>query len=127
MLENANILEDELAQQNVPIIRRKCDTQNPPTHHCWISLNSQKRAFNLYLTLERMGILTNYRMLPYNLGYGLRLGLSGATQSGLKKSDIPELARLISEAYYIGYSEELANHSRTFIQRIKEGSLTEND
>ena len=30
------------------------------------------------------------KLLPYRLGYGLRIGVGGAIQSGLRKEDVPE-------------------------------------
>ena len=104
MLENAILLEKELQTRNIPVVMRKFSKKSPPTHHCWIGPLSKQNAFNLYTTLEKMGILTNYRLLPYDIGYGLRLGLSGATNSGLRPIHIPELAEIIATAYSNGYS-----------------------
>lgn len=119
MLKNAMRLDQELIFRDVPIIRRTVTEQTPPTHHCWINLNNREKAFDLYLTLERLNIMTNYRLLPYNLGYGLRLGLSGATQSGLKEENIPALANIIAKAYHCGYSEQLSICAHNLIQKIK--------
>ena len=119
MLKNAMRLDQELTLRDVPIIRRTVTEHTPPTHHCWINLTSREEAFNLYLTLERLNIMTNYRLLPYNLGYGLRLGLSGATQSGLKEENIPALANIIAEAYHCGYSEQLSIRAHNLIKKIK--------
>lgn len=119
MLSNAVLLEKELLVRSVPVIIRQSSKASPPTHHCWIGPLSKDIAFDLYTTLERIGLLTNYRLLPYNIGYGLRLGLSGATNSGLKAVHIPELAQIIATAYKSGYSSNLASESLNYIQRVK--------
>ena len=122
MLENAILLEKELQTRNIPVVMRKFSKKSPPTHHCWIGPLSKQNAFNLYTTLEKMGILTNYRLLPYDIGYGLRLGLSGATNSGLRPIHIPELAEIIATAYSNGYSGSLADQCAKYICKVK-GSL----
>lgn len=119
MINNACSLENELEKCKVPIIKRNVNPQSPPTHHCWIGPLSKEEAFSLYTTLEKIGILTNYRLLPYDIGYGLRLGLSGATNSGLLLKHIPELAELIAAAYHKGYSKSLNQRCSDFIHIIK--------
>jgi len=49
--------------------------------------------------LEEYGINVNYRLLPYSIGYGLRLGLSGAVCIGLKSKDCDKLSSYISKIY----------------------------
>lgn len=119
MLQNACELESALQAAGVPIIARQVDNSSPPTHHCWIGPFEKLRAYELYCSLEQIGLMTNYRLLPYNIGYGLRLGLSGATQSGLQASNIPELAEIISEAYRHGVDEQLRSKVINFIRRVK--------
>lgn len=119
MLYNACLLEDELEKRNVPIIKRNTSPEALPTHHCWIGPLDKNRAFCLYATLEKIGILTNYRLLPYDIGYGLRLGLSAATNTGLLSTHIPELAEIIAVTYNSGYSTELAHRCMDFIHRVK--------
>lgn len=119
MLINACVLEAALEERDVPVITRCTSELSPPTHHCWIGPLKKNQAYNLYCSLEQLGLLTNYRLLPYNLGYGLRLGLSAATQSGLGTSDIPELADIISEAYHKGSSKRLIDQTLHLIHNIK--------
>ncbi len=119
MIENTMLLERELLANDVPVVLRNVSQESPPTHHCWIGPLSKSNAFDLYSTLERIGILTNYRLLPYDIGYGLRLGLSGATNSGLQLVHIPELAKMIAAAYTFGYSSELANECNKFVRMVK--------
>lgn len=124
MLENAILLEKNLVMNGIPVIERQTNEKNPPTHHCWIKPPTQEKAFQLYLDLEKLGILTNYRLLPYDIGYGLRLGLSGASMSGLKPKDISDLSTFISVAYYEGCSEKLSEDICHFIKNIKGRQIT---
>lgn len=119
MLENAIALDLELINRGIPVISRFLQNQELPTHHCWIKPDGQEKTFQLYLTLERLGLLVNYRLLPYDIGYGLRLGMSGATMSGLKPIHIPELASLIASAYADGYSEKIQQLTLDFIRKVK--------
>jgi len=119
MLQNASVLDSELQNSGVPIITRQTGPLSPPTHHCWIGPLDKLNAYELYHSLEQIGFMTNYRLLPYNIGYGLRLGLSGATQSGLRACDIPELAEIISTAYRHGVGAQLKEKALHFIHRVK--------
>ena len=119
MLNNAIRLDQELLRAEVPIISRITQNNELPTHHCWIKPPKQEKAFQLYLTLEKIGILVNYRLLPYDIGYGLRIGMSGAVMSGLKPMHIPELANLIKKAYFDGYSDSLKKQTLSLILKVK--------
>ena len=118
MLQNAVLLENELIKAGVPMVSRHSTLLEPPTHHCWIKPESREKTFDMYLTLERIGLLANYRLLPYDIGYGLRLGLSGATRSGLQASDIPYLADLISRAYKYEFTASLKTDAIDFIHSV---------
>lgn len=119
MLQNACTLDAALQAAGVPIIARQTDSLSPPTHHCWIGPLDKVCAYELYCSLEQIGLMTNYRLLPYDIGYGLRLGLSGATQSGLRAVDIPELAEIISTVYGHGVDEQIKGKAHHFIRRVK--------
>lgn len=121
MLINATLLDQELIIRDVPIVQRYGVDNEKNTHHCWVKPPSQERTFKLFLDLEQLGILTNYRLLPYDLGYGLRLGLSGATVSGLEEKHIPYLADIISQTYNQGYSDSLKEQTIEFVRSIKKG------
>ena len=95
MLACAPLLEAELAELGVPVVRRPADAV--PTHHVWIREGSRDRAFDTFEALEQCGLHTNYRKLPYGLGHGIRLGLSAAVRVGLLESDLPRLAGLIAD------------------------------
>lgn len=127
ILKNAVLLEHELDKAGVPVVTRHVTENEPPTHHCWIKPPTQDKTFELYLVLEQLGLLTNYRLLPYEIGYGLRLGLSGATRSGLQEKDIAPLAELIFRAYKHGYSDILKHDTLSFIRSIKKNEETSYD
>ncbi len=119
MLSNACKLEEYLATYQVPVIQRTLFGKDSPTHHCWVGPMEQRQAYNLFILLEQLGLLTNYRLLPYDLGYGLRLGTSCATKCGLSEKHIPELAYIINKAYSNGYSIALKNQATDLIKKIK--------
>ncbi len=90
-------LEQELLKRNIPIIKR---SQNElPTLHIWLLPPTKEKTYEFFLKLEALGILVNYRKLPYDLGYGLRLGVNAAVQQGLRLQHIIPLADIIKEAY----------------------------
>ncbi len=130
MLDVAVLLEKHLAELDVPVVQRRTDL--PPTHHLWIQGSSREDAFESYERLESAGILTNFRLLPYSLGYGLRLGVTAAVRLGLAEPDVPRLAELIaqvrrrgpvrslvedvhllSESLWVRHEVAIANESRT--------------
>ncbi|MDC7291903.1 GNAT family N-acetyltransferase [Blautia schinkii] len=120
MLINTVALEQELKKANINVIQSSNTImQTVHTHHVWILAENKEEAFDWYLVLERIGLLVNYRKLPYNLGYGLRLGLSAATNCGLCKKDIPDLAKIIAKAIRSGYSDSLKSECDSFISRVK--------
>lgn len=117
MLENTILLDLDLANRGIPVVKR--DKRKINTHHIWVSCADKYEAYRLYSNLERVGILVNYRLLPYNIGYGIRIGLSSATYSGLCQKNIPELGALISEVVNSGYSDSLKDASIAFICSVK--------
>jgi glycine hydroxymethyltransferase len=122
MLINAVLLEKCLEKTNVPVVKRDI-SMGKPTHHCWIKCKNSDEAFDFFRTLEALGLMTNYRLLPYDIGYGIRLGLSGATQSGLRSRHIKNLADIISHAYHDGFSNLLFNRTRSFICEVKSNRI----
>lgn len=100
MLKNTFLLDDALQRAGVNCISRNMTSKTPNTHHIWVASPSQKTAFEWYSNLERVGILVNYRKLPYDLGYGLRLGLSAATYRGIKEYHIKPLAEIFSQSMH---------------------------
>lgn len=91
------LLYNELLLQGLPVVRRNNDEK--PTLHIWIRLKNKNDAYKFFLKLEQVHIYTNYRKLPYNLGYGLRLGVGAAVNQGLRPNHIHSLAKLIGQVY----------------------------
>lgn len=116
MLAAAVRLEHELAERGVPVVRRRRD--RVPTHHVWLAEHDRERAFATYEALEACRILTNYRLLPYSLGHGIRMGLSAATRIGLREPDIPHLADVIARARSEGPGPEVRAEAEAFNQMI---------
>lgn len=112
MLVNSIQLEQELTKQGLPVMKKKSDI--PPTHHTWIRMNNPNQAFQFYKEMETCGILVNYRKLPYNLGYGIRIGTAAATLQGLNITNIKDLANIIASIYFrqlsIEDSKTVASH-----------------
>lgn len=118
MLDVAVLLEGELAERGVPVVRRRTDL--PPTHHVWIREGDQQRAFETFERLEQCRIMTNYRKLPYSLGHGIRIGVNAAVRLGLTVDEVPELAELIAEIRRRGATPELKQRARAFSETIWE-------
>jgi glycine hydroxymethyltransferase len=112
MLDVAVLLESELYERGVPVVRRPRD--RPATHHAWIRERDREKAFETFERLESCGILTNFRKLPYSLGYGVRLGVNAAVRIGLRDTDVPELADLIAEIRHHGPTAPLRRRARLF-------------
>ena len=87
-----------LINEGLPIVLR--EKNELPTLHIWLLPKSQNEAYNLFLKLEQVNIHVNYRKLPYNLGFGLRIGVNAAVMQGLRPYHISQLIKIISEIYY---------------------------
>jgi glycine hydroxymethyltransferase len=118
MLACATLLEDELIESGVPAVTRPRDVA--PTHHVWIREGSREHAFRTFEALEACGILTNYRKLPYALGFGLRLGVGAAVRIGLDEADVPRLAELIAAIRRDGATGTLRAQARAFSEALWE-------
>lgn len=112
-----NLLENKLVDYGVPVVKRS--SKLVPTQHIWILCGNKYESYQYYLKLESLGLLTNYRLLPYELGYGLRIGLNAAVLCGLKDSHIIDLAKIMSDAYYNDITLHLIKTCRKFIKRVK--------
>lgn len=98
VLNNAIELDRALKKLNVPVVERSDII--PYTQHIWIQAGSQSRAYTYFRNLEELHILTNYRLLPYNLGYGLRLGTAAATRQGMRASDVTQVAEILAAVWH---------------------------
>lgn len=116
-IECANCLYNELLKKGLPVVERK--KSDYYTLHIWLKPETSDKTYKFYLKLEQMKILTNYRLLPYDIGYGIRIGINGAVRQGLRKEHIAILADIIKEAYFQEYlSEKLIKTANTFIKSI---------
>jgi len=114
----AEALERALGQRGVAVVSRDRvgDEQWPGTQHVWIALRDQARAFDAWRRLERVRIQTNYRLLPYGLGWGLRLGVTAAVARGLTAASVLDLADIVARALHDGSDREL-RHRTTALAR----------
>ncbi len=78
----------------------------------WIGAEDRDTAFEQFEQLSAVNILTNYRLLPYGLGYGLRLGTTASSVAGVDVEHLVELAELIHSAVTYGASEALRRRVR---------------
>jgi glycine hydroxymethyltransferase len=116
MLETAVILEEQLLERGVPVVKRRRDL--PPTHHLWIKERSREKAFQTYERFEQCSINTNFRLLPYSLGYGIRMGMSAVARLGLTAADVPRLAELIAEVRSRGSTNALKEGCGAFAKEL---------
>jgi glycine hydroxymethyltransferase len=121
MLDVAVRLERELFERGVPVVRRRRD--RPPTHHVWIREQDRETAFATFESLEQCRILTNFRLLPYSLGYGLRLGVNAAVRMGLCEDDVSQLADLIADIRSHGPTSELQSRVHEYSETIYERAV----
>lgn len=113
IVSNAIELEKEFEKLGIPVITR--NYKKMCTHHLWIKLKNKNIAYTVYKNLEKCGILVNYRLLPYNIGYGLRLGTNCATIQGLTPQNIPQIAQYFAEIISGKYN---INDIHKFIKKI---------
>ena len=95
----------------------------PTTQHVWIRCRDAEEAFHNYRELGRVRIQTNYRLLPYGMGYGLRLGSTYAAAAGLSRGHVSELAVLISEVISHGASPALRHAVSDLAQRARTSAI----
>jgi glycine hydroxymethyltransferase len=100
LLETAAALEAELTDRGVAVFsrQRQGSSRWPPTHHIWILARDRDDAFAQYERLAQANVHTNYRKLPYGLGYGLRLGTTFSAMAGIDIGQVTELADIVAAA-----------------------------
>jgi len=100
LFDTAIELETQLARRGVPVVprARQGRPEWPPTHHVWVLAPSQDEAFAQYERLAQANVHTNYRRLPYDLGYGLRLGTTYSAIAGIDVAHVEALADIVAEA-----------------------------
>lgn len=109
MLATAAALEVALQRRSGRIVARAGQGEHswPATHHIWISARDRDEAFAQYEALAEVNIVTNYRLLSYRLGYGLRLGTTASAVAGLDLQHVDELADITTTAIMQGPSASL--------------------
>jgi len=115
-MECCKRLEELLINNGLPIVQR--DHQSPATLHIWLLCPTKEESYAYFLKLEQLNILTNYRLLPYNLGYGLRIGVSAAVRTGLRVEHLSELAAIMTEAYNGTITSKLQKKASKFIRKV---------
>lgn len=121
MLDCADVLEQKLIAEGVPVI--PANSQGDPfwkrTQHIWIRPETQDRAFCFWKDLSRCRIHTNYRKLPYGLGWGLRLGVAHAASMGMQKPFASELGAIIGRVYREGFALAQRQRVRAIAEAMK--------
>lgn len=121
LLDSAAELELQLGRRGVSVVQRarQGDPAWPATHHIWIRSESRDAAFAHFESLTEIRIHTNYRKLPYGLGYGLRLGTTFSAVAGIDVRHMEELADIIATAIEGGASPSL----RTRVGNLADDAL----
>lgn len=98
LLETAHELEDQLLRRGLDVVPKseQGHSEWPATHHIWMRAPDKDTAFSRFQKLSSAHLHTNYRKLPYGLGYGLRLGTTFSAVSGLSVNHAEELADIVS-------------------------------
>jgi glycine hydroxymethyltransferase len=125
MLDTASALEAALLRRGVPVIgrERQGEPHWPATHHIWISAEDRNEAFRHYEELGRVNIHTNYRLLPYDLGYGLRLGTTACAVAGIDLPHVEELADIIATTLVQGGSPALLGRVATLADQARRTAI----
>lgn len=118
VLDNAKELNDSLQEFGVPIVER--NSTWPSTQHIWIQAHDAEEAYSYFRQLEELHIFTNYRLMPYELGYGLRLGTAAATRQGMTPDDAHNIADVIAELWHKKMiTSEMRTRTRKIIAEIR--------
>jgi len=120
-LANAVDFEQALSDQGLPVVRRPQGL--PPTQHLWLPFVDNEAAYAACRHLERCRIHTNYRLLPYGLGHGLRLGTTAATMQGMGPENISELANLVAQIIRRGFTLHRRHEVRDLAQKMARLSM----
>lgn len=126
LTQTACLLEGALAKRGVPVFdrRKQGDGRWPATHHLWITFPTRTLALSAYGNLARVRIQTNYRLLPYRLGWGLRLGTSAAVMTGLTTEEVGELSGIIASVIEEGFSLGGRHTVRQLSERMSKNAFT---
>lgn len=125
LLETAFELETQLLRRGLDVVSRaeQGSSEWPGTHHVWMRAPDKDAAFMQYERLSRAHLHTNYRKLPYGLGYGLRLGTTFSAVAGLSVVHIEELADIIKAAVRYGDDHALRDRVRELAESARAGAI----
>lgn len=125
LLDTATELEAQLTSRGVPAVERARQgrAEWPGTHHIWIQAPTRDEAFAQYERLTSANVHTNYRKLPYELGYGLRLGTTHAAIAGIGADHVEALADVIAAAIDGAPSSGLRERVRDLAQSAKREAI----
>lgn len=114
LLDTALELETQLVRRGLGVVSRagQGSPDWPGTHHVWMHAPDKETAYTQYERLSRTHVHTNYRKLPYGLGYGLRLGTGFSAVAGLSLAHVDELADIIENAIRYGDAPILRDRVR---------------
>jgi len=125
LFDSALALERELVDRGVDLVDRakQGSVEWPSTHHIWLRADGSEAAYRTYENLAEIGVLTNYRKLPYGLGYGLRLGTTYSAVAGLDVEHTGELAEIIRSGIEESPSADLRERVEALAQRAAAGAI----
>ncbi|CAM4042607.1 hypothetical protein [Pseudoalteromonas byunsanensis] len=121
----APLLEEELRALGVAVTSSQHQGQRewPNTQHIWLPCSNKKEAYCLYKNFLRSRLYVNYRLLPYGLGWGIRLGTTSAIMLGLSEEQLPELASIIANIYHNGFSLKIRHDVRKLRDKMASKAL----
>ncbi len=125
LLETADELETQLLRRGLDVVSRTVQgsPEWPGTHHVWLRALDRDVALAQYEQLSRSNIHTNYRKLPYGLGYGLRLGTTFSAVAGLSFVHVEELTDIIEVAVRDGDNQGLRDRVRELSESARESAI----
>lgn len=125
LLETALELETQLLRRRLDVVSRikQGSSKWPGTHHIWIRAPDRDAALVQYERLSRAHLHTNYRRLPYGIGYGLRLGTTFSAVAGLGLAHIEELADIIQIAVRYGDDQILRDRVRELAESARDNAI----
>ncbi len=125
LLGTALELEMQLLRRGLDVVSRASQgsPEWPGTHHVWLHAPSRDVALAWYEQLSRSNVHTNYRKLPYGLGYGLRLGTSFSAVAGLSFAHVEELADIVEAAITNGDDQVLRDRVRELAESARAGAI----
>ena len=129
MLRCVKVLEATLAGGGTPVVRAASQGVGnwPRTQHIWIKLGEQRRALEVWRALGRCRIQTNYRLLPYQQGWGLRLGVAHAVTRGLNEDVAAQLGAIIARVAQYGPSLDMRHRVRGIAEALRPLTISQQE